>query len=819
MEYLILARELLDTVIDEEVEIVETYAGRDLIGRTYRPLYAYFSDEVGKDEAWRVVPADVVSTEEGTGIVHMAPAYGAEDYDVAQEQHLPLFNPIDTDGCFTDEADLVEGQWFKDADKDITDDLKRRGLLYKHETYLHNYPFDWRKGTPLMSYPVESWFIKTTALKDRMVELNGTINWQPEGIGTGRFGEWLENNVDWALSRRRYWGTPLPIWVNDQDAEDYFVVGSIDELRARFGDQVPADDDAIDLHRPFVDELTCEADGGGTYRRVPDLIDVWFDSGAMPFAQWHYPFENEAQFERNFPADFIAEGVDQTRGWFYTLHAIATLVMDSVAYKNVVVNGLVLDEDGNKMSKSKGNAVEPFEVIDEVGADVVRWYMMSNTPPWENIKFSERGLRDTRRKFFGTLENVYSFFATYANIDAFRYAQERIPVAERPELDRWIMSRLNTTIAAAEAALDDYDPTNAARAVEDFVEEFSNWYLRRSRRRFWASKQGEQTNGQAGESIDPTTKEAAYQTVYECLLATAKLMSPIAPFFGEWLYRALTEPLDANAEESVHLADFPTVEAMARDEALERRMGLAQTISSVVLALRNRVEINVRQPLPRILVVTGTDVAEADVEEVRDIILDEVNVKTIEFVDHSSEVVQRSAKPNFSALGPRLGALMKPVNQAVRQLDDDAINTYLETGSLALEVEGKTVELGEGDLEIQSEGIAGWEVGQQAGVTVALDTQISDELLAEGLARESVKRIQNLRKDADFDVTDRIAVAYHGSEQISQSITRYADWIRNETLALELHEANQPAGEAVATFEIGDETLTVAVRRVEPASQ
>ena len=819
MEYLILARELLDTVIDEEVEIVETYAGRDLIGRTYRPLYAYFSDEVGKDEAWRVVPADVVSTEEGTGIVHMAPAYGAEDYDVAQEQHLPLFNPIDTDGCFTDEADLVEGQWFKDADKDITDDLKRRGLLYKHETYLHNYPFDWRKGTPLMSYPVESWFIKTTALKDRMVELNGTINWQPEGIGTGRFGEWLENNVDWALSRRRYWGTPLPIWVNDQDAEDYFVVGSIDELRARFGDQVPADDDAIDLHRPFVDELTCEADGGGTYRRVPDLIDVWFDSGAMPFAQWHYPFENEAQFERNFPADFIAEGVDQTRGWFYTLHAIATLVMDSVAYKNVVVNGLVLDEDGNKMSKSKGNAVEPFEVIDEVGADVVRWYMMSNTPPWENIKFSERGLRDTRRKFFGTLENVYSFFATYANIDAFRYAQERIPVAERPELDRWIMSRLNTTIAAAEAALDDYDPTNAARAVEDFVEEFSNWYLRRSRRRFWASKQGEQTNGQAGESIDPTTKEAAYQTVYECLLATAKLMSPIAPFFGEWLYRALTEPLDANAEESVHLADFPTVEAMARDEALERRMGLAQTISSVVLALRNRVEINVRQPLPRILVVTGTDVAEADVGEVRDIILDEVNVKTIEFVDHSSEVVQRSAKPNFSALGPRLGALMKAVNQAVRQLDDDAINTYLETGSLALEVEGKTVELGEGDLEIQSEGIAGWEVGQQAGVTVALDTQISDELLAEGLARESVKRIQNLRKDADFDVTDRIAVAYHGSEQISQSITRYADWIRNETLALELHEANQPAGEAVATFEIGDETLTVAVRRVEPASQ
>ena len=814
-EYLILAKDLLDTAIDEDYEVVETYTGSDLVGMTYQPLYSYFSDEVGKDEAWRVLPADIVSTEEGTGVVHMAPAYGAEDYEVGQQHDLPLINPIDTDGCFTEAADLVEGQWFKDADKDITDDLKRRGLLYKHETYLHNYPFDWRKGTPLMSYPVESWFIKTTALKDRMVELNGTINWQPDGIGTGRFGEWLENNVDWALSRRRYWGTPLPIWVNDQDAEDYFVVGSIDELRARFGDQVPADDDDIDLHRPFVDELTCEADDGGTYRRVPDLIDVWFDSGAMPFAQWHYPFENEDQFERNFPADFIAEGVDQTRGWFYTLHAIATLVMDSVAYKNVVVNGLVLDEDGNKMSKSKGNAVEPFEVIDQYGVDVVRWYMMSNTPPWENIKFAERGLRDTRRKFFGTLENVYSFFATYANIDDFRYAEDRIPVAERPELDRWIMSRLNTTIAAAEAALDDYDPTNAARAVEDFVEELSNWYLRRSRRRFWASKKGAQTNGQAGGSVDPATKEAAYQTVYECLLATAKLMSPIAPFFGEWLYRALTEPLGTEAEESVHLADFPTVEVTARDEALERRMGLAQTISSVVLALRNQVEINVRQPLPRILVVTGTDVNENDVEQVRDIILDEVNVKTVEFVDHSSEVVQRSAKPNFSRLGPRLGALMKPVNQAVRQLDDDAINTYLETGSLTLEVEGETVELGAGDLEIQSEGIAGWEVGQQAGVTVALDTQISDELLAEGLAREAVKRIQNLRKDADFDVTDRIAIAYHGSDPIVDAIARYADWIRNETLALELDEAKQPSGEAVQTFAIGDETLTVGVRRTQ----
>ncbi len=817
MEEFILAEELLDTVIDEDYEVLERFTGEELVGTTYQPLFSYFLDEAGKDAAWRVVPADVVSTEEGTGVVHMAPAYGADDHQVAQKEGLPLFNPIDQDGCFTEEAPLVEGQWFKDADKDITDELKRRGLLYKHETYLHNYPFDWRKGTPLMSYPVESWFIKTTALKDRMIELNDTINWQPEGIGTGRFGEWLENNVDWALSRRRYWGTPLPIWQSDEDPEYVEVIGSIDELREKCGDQLPDSDDDIDLHRPYVDELTWPApdEVGGTMRRVPDLIDVWFDSGAMPFAQWHYPFENESQFERNFPADFIAEGVDQTRGWFYTLHAIATLVMDSVAYKNVVVNGLVLDEDGNKMSKSKGNTVEPFEVIEKYGADIVRWYMMSNTPPWENIKFSERGLRDTQRKFFGTLENVYSFFATYANIDDFRYAEDRIAVADRPELDRWIMSRLNTTVADVQGALDDYDPTTAARAVERFVEELSNWYLRRSRRRFWAAKKGD-SNGQVGaeEAIDAQSKEAAYQTVCECLLATSKLMSPIAPFYGEWLYRSVTGGTDDRPAESVHLADFPSVEDAARDDALEHRMRLARTISSIVLSLRNHAEINVRQPLPRVIVVTGHGVEAATVEQVRDIILDEVNVKEIEYVDGSSDVVKRSAKPNFKRLGPRLGPLMKPVNEKVRQLDDEAISEFLDTGSLTLDVDGETVELGPEDLEITSEGIAGWEVGQQGDVTVALDTTITDELLAEGLARESVKRIQNLRKDADFDVTDRIAIDYQASERIATAIAHYGDWIRNETLALELQEAEQPTGEAVETFRIGDEELTVGVRRV-----
>ncbi len=835
-ECLILAKELLGEVIDEDYEIVERYAGRDLVGRTYAPLFDYFTDEVEEGDAWRVVEADFVSTEDGTGVVHMAPAFGAEDYQIKQREGLPLFNPIDAEGRFTGEAPLVEGQWFKDADKAITDDLKARGLLYRHETYLHNYPHDWRKGTPLMSYPVESWFIRTTALKDRMVELNRTINWQPEGIGTGRFGEWLENNVDWALSRRRYWGTPLPIWVNDRDPDDVVVIGSVEALREHCGDQLPAEDADLDLHRPFVDGLTWPAPGGGTYRRVPDLLDVWFDSGAMPFAQWHYPFENEEKFARNFPADFIAEGVDQTRGWFYTLHAIAALVMDSVAYKNVVVNGLVLDADGEKMSKSKGNAVEPFEVIERYGADAVRWYMMSNTPPWEDLKFTERGLREVQRKFFGTLSNVYSFFATYANIDGFRYEGERVPVEERPELDRWIMSRLSTTVRAVQAAYDAYDPTTAARAVEAFVEELSNWHIRRSRRRFWAEEKETEGTNVGGRESNPKSKirerpapsgaqnpksekRAAYQTVYECLAAVARLMAPIAPFFGEWLYLMLTggteraETERAGAD-SVHLARFPEVEEAALDEALERRKGLARTISSVALALRHRAEINVRQPLPRLLVVTGAGVRQADVERVEGVIRDEVNVKGVEYVAGSSEVVRRSARPNFKRLGSRLGPLMKPVHQAVRRLSDDDIERYQQEGATTVKADGEAVELGPGDLEITSEGVEGWLVEQRDGATVALDTEITDELLAEGLAREVVKRIQNLRKDAGFEVTDRIRAAYRASPRLARAIAGYDRWIRNETLTLRLEHSAQPDGERVETFHIGEEELTVGVRRV-----
>jgi len=832
-ESLILAQSCVDEVLQgEEYEIVERFPGSELVGRRYEPLYDYFTDRDGADGCWRVLEGDFVTTEEGTGVVHLAPAFGADDYALGiQQEGLPLFCPVDEEGRFTGEAPLVEGQWFKDADKPITDDLKERGLLYLHETYLHNYPHDWRKGTPLMSYPVESWFIETTAVKDRLVELNKTINWQPEGIGTGRFGEWLEGNVDWALSRRRYWGTPLPVWQSDENEEHVEVIGSIAELREKCDQPLPEDDSEIDLHRPFIDELTWEGPDGGTMRRTPDLIDVWFDSGAMPYAQWHYPFENEEQFEANFPADFIAEGVDQTRGWFYSLHAIAALIEDDVAYENVVVNGLVLAEDGAKMSKSKGNAPEPFAVIEEHGADVVRWYMMSNTPPWENIKFAERGLRDTRRGFFGTLQNVYKFFATYANVDGFQFAERRMPPAERPELDRWILSRLHSTAEVASTAFDEYDPTTAARSVETFVDDLSNWHVRRSRERFWASKE----RGSRGERERPrpqdlhSEKRAAYQTVYECLLVTAKLMAPIAPFFGEWLYRALAGTSGHGAEaESVHLASFPEADEAEIDAELEHRMGLARQISSAVRSLRSKAELNVRQPLARILVVEGAGVERESVEAVRASITDEVNVKDIDYVTAGSDVVKRSAKPNFQRLGPRLGSLMQPTHEAVRALTDDDIERYRQNGSLALEVDGETVELGPDDLLVQSEGIEGWLVGSEGGVTVALDTEVTPELRAEGLAREAVSRIQNLRKEAGLDVTDRIAVRYDGTDATTDALDEHAAYVRNETLALRFerapesdleepgeHGAQAAAQGAVGSFDLGDgEHLTLRVRRM-----
>ncbi len=797
-EYYIMAKDCIDEVIDHDYEIVEEYKGEDLLGWTYDPVFDYALEEYDKDEAWKVVPADYVTTEEGTGVVHTAPAFGADDYETSQENDIPMFNPIDGNGKFTEKVPDFEGQWFKDADSEIARAIKDKYLMYKHETYVHNYPHDWRKGTPLMSYPVESWFIRTTDVKDKMVDYNAKkINWKPPSTGSGRFGTWLENNVDWAVSRQRYWGSPIPLWVSDENPDHVEVVGSIEELKKKAG--LP-DDAEIDLHRPHIDDITWEGPDGGTMRRIPDLMDVWFDSGSMPFAQWHYPFENKDKFKKNFPADFIAEGVDQTRGWFYTLHALGTMLFDQPAYKNVVSNGLVLDENGNKMSKSKGNAVEPFDVIQKYGADTVRWYMMSNSSPWENLKFSEHGLQETQRKFFNTFVNTYSFFAMYANIDGFTYSGTPIPVGDRQELDRWIISRLNTTVKLVDEYLDDYEPTKATRAIEEFVEELSNWYVRRNRRRFWKE----------GKSLDKT---AAYQTLYECLVDLAKLMSPIAPFTGEWLYQKLNNVTDAD-EESVHISFYPTVEETAIDKQLERRMELARQVSSMVLSLRNKLELNVRQPLARIILPIDNEDDRQAIESVKDIILDEVNVKAVEFVDDDSGIVHKSAKPNYPKLGSKLGSKMKPVAAKVAELTTEEITEYEETGSIELDLGDQgIVQLDSGALEIVRTGLEGWSVETEEGLSVALDTELTKELIDEGLAREFVNRIQNMRKEADFDVVDRITIGFEGSDKLEEAVESMKEYIKSETLAEDISTEELDVSDFVKNWEIGDEESTISIRR------
>lgn len=801
-EYLILAEALVH-ILKSEVEVIESYIGSDLVGKKYEALFPYFCDEFGEDAAWRVIPADYVSVSDGTGIVHIAPAFGADDYENAKLHNIPLANPIERDGTFNESIDLVAGLYFKDANKIINRDLKERGLLFRHETYLHNYPHDWRKGTPLMQYPVESWFIRTSSLKEKLVALNKTINWQPESIGTGRFGQWLENNVDWALSRSRYWGTPLPLWMAENDPSYVECIGSIGELREKCGDQVPANDDDVDLHRPFVDEYTYDAPShiGGKMRRVPDLIDVWFDSGAMPFAQWHYPFENKEKFEANFPAQFIAEGVDQTRGWFYSLHAIATLLMDGVSFQNVISGGLLLDKNGEKMSKSKGNTVDPFVAMETHGADPIRWYFMSASPPWMDVRYDDGGIENTKRKFFGTLSNTYTFFAMYANVDGFSYNEAPLPLADRSELDRWIISRLNTTIQSVDAAFGEYNPTKAARAIELFTDELSNWYVRRSRRRFWRSEQD-------------SDKVAAFQTMYECLLAISKMMSPIAPFYGEWLYRALNETTKHENAESVHHALFPEVNESAIDLDLEHKMGLARTISSIVLALRNEVKINVRQPLGSCQVVLGKDVDEASIEAVKSVILDEVNIKNLSYITSSSAIVKKSVKPNFRVLGKKVGALMKATAAAISHITDAQIEAFEQDGSLNLTLaDGNVVNLTSEDLDVLSEGVEGWLVGSEDGVTVALDANLTDELRTEGLAREFVNRVQNMRKAADFEVTDRIHLEVATSEAAQNALRVFKDWIQSETLALDLAFVETPSGALTETFDINEYAITIGVRK------
>ena len=793
----IVAKGCVERVFGEEVIILDEYKGTELLGNRYLPIFDYAREEFNEEQAWKIIPASYVTIDDGTGIVHTAPAYGADDYDACAKAQIPMFNPIDRDGCFTEQVPEFSGQWFKEADKGIAKAIKEKGLMFRHETYEHNYPFDWRKGTPLMSYPVESWFIKTTAVKDRMVELNKKINWKPSSTGTGRFGIWLENNVDWAISRQRYWGTPLPIWQSDKNPDVFECIGSVSELKMKAG--IPEDTE-LDLHRPYIDELTWPAPGGGTMRRVPDLLDVWFDSGSMPFAQWHYPMETQTEFKDRFPADFIAEGVDQTRGWFYTLHALGTMLFDQVAYKNVVSNGLVLDKNGEKMSKSKGNTVDPFEILKTYGADTTRWYMMSNSSPWDNLKFSEDGLKETQRKFFNTLVNTYSFFAMYANIDEFNANTAHIPVPDRPEIDRWIISRLNTTIKQVEQYFDEYEPTRAAREMETFVEELSNWYVRRNRRRFWKS----------GATLDKT---AAYQTLHQCLLSMSQPMSPIAPFLSEWMYQRLTNDL-VGFEESVHLSFFPTVEETAIIPALEHKMERARLISAIVLRIRNQIDLNVRQPLARIILPIKDEVERDAILSVQHIILEEVNVKEIQFVDDDSGIVHKTAKPNYPLLGKKLGSNMKAVAGQGQLFSTEQISDFERLGEVTVRLDDLTqIVLVEKEIDIIRTGLEGWQVESEAGLSVAVDTELSEELQKEGLAREFVNRVQNMRKEANFDVTDRIATGVQANEKLAAAISYMAEYIQQETLSESLEQEELKVSDYVKTWEIGDEECIISIRR------
>jgi len=800
------------------IEIVEELKGSELAGMEYEQLLPYVQPD---KPAFRVLLGDFVSTEDGTGIVHIAPTFGADDFKVAKENDIPpllvkdehgnAMPLVDKQGRFVPEVTDFAGRYVKDygqeeerpVDVDIVIKLKEENKLFMSEKYVHSYPHCWRTDRPVLYYPLDSWFIRASEVKERMYELNKTINWKPASTGEGRFGKWLENLQDWNLSRSRYWGIPLPIW-RTEDGRQEKCVGSIEELgkeielaNLKLGKQqvTPAD-----LHRPYIDEVVLVSDDGQPMHRELDLIDVWFDSGSMPYAQWHYPFENQEKFKERFPADFIAEGVDQTRGWFYTLHAIATMVFDSVAFKTVVSNGLVLDKNGHKMSKRLGNAVDPFQTIAEHGADATRWYMISNAQPWDNLKFDLDGVEEVRRKFFGTLFNTYSFFSLYANIDKFAYAEEEVPLAERPEIDRWVISLLNTLVQEVEAEYADYEPTNATRKIMSFVDEhLSNWYVRLCRRRFW----------KGDYSRD---KISAYQTLYTCLETVSKLMAPVAPFFADWLFRNLNEATGKEEHPSVHLAFFPEVNSAAIDKSLEERMDYAQRISSLVLSLRKKENIRVRQPLQKILLPVLDEHFKEQVEGVKELILAEVNVKEIEYVDDASGVIKKKTKPNFKRLGRRLGKHMKEANKIISDFSNEEISKIEKSGGYTLELEGETYELTLEDLEITTEDIPGWLVASDGKLTVALDVTVTSELEAEGMARELVNRIQNIRKDKDFNVTDRIRVTLERKEAIVPAVEQYGDYIKTEVLAesLELSEG-APNGE---TIELPDgEEVSVDVKK------
>ncbi|MBQ4009441.1 MAG: isoleucine--tRNA ligase [Bacteroidales bacterium] len=843
--------------------IVAEYTGEDLLDMHYEQIFPWVKPA---DGAFRVIPGDYVTTEDGTGIVHIAPTFGADDNKVAKAAGIPplvmiinskgdfrpmvdrtgkfflmsdldpefVKNNINVDlyskyeGCFVknayDPKYNVDGKYDAEAaakDEDLNIrlciEMKQDGKAFKIEKHLHNYPHCWRTDKPVLYYPLDSWFIKSTAMRDRMIELNKTINWKPQSTGEGRFGKWLENLVDWNLSRSRYWGTPLPIW-STEDASERKCIGSVEELYAEMdksiakgymkeypwknfevGKYTKENYENLDLHRPYVDEIVLVASDGRKMFREPDLIDVWFDSGAMPYAQWHYPFENKDRFDKLFPADFIAEGVDQTRGWFFTLHAIATMIFDSVAYKNIISNGLVLDKNGNKMSKRLGNAVNPFETIDKYGADPVRWYMITNAQAWDNLKFDIAGVDEVKRKFFGTLYNTYNFFAMYANTDNFTYAEPDVPFEKRPELDRWILSLLNTLVKEVGEAYETYENTKAGRLIQTFVmDHLSNWYVRLGRKRYWGGEYDED-------------KISAYQTLYTCLITIAKIASPIAPFYMDKMYRDLNAVTGKENYESVHLAYFPKVNEQIIDKSLEERMEMAQTISSMILGLRRKVSIKVRQPLQKIMVPSVSDDFAEQMAKVEQIIKTETNIKEIQILDDSSDFLVKKIKANFKVLGPRYGKIMKQVANAISQMSQKDIASLERNDSFTLNVEGQEVAITTADVEINSEDIPGWLVANEGKYTVALDINVTPELVEEGIAREFVNRIQNIRKDSNFDITDRIRVKISSTAELDTAVNHYREYICGQTLANSIEiVANVENGTEI---DVNDVNVTILVTK------
>jgi len=830
------------------------FTGAELEGIDYEQLIDWMNPGEG---AFRVLTGDFVTTEDGTGIVHIAPTFGADDYKVGKENGVPpllvkrkdgSFGPmVDKRGYMVPVADLdetfvkqnvnrktyapfeakpVKNEYDSNLppnaetiDVEIAVMLKQQGKVFRIEKHIHSYPHCWRTDKPVLYYPLDSWFIRTTAYRDRMIELNNTINWKPQSTGTGRFGKWLENLVDWNLSRSRYWGTPLPIWISEDKIEE-MCIGSVSELKAAIdnsvkagfmmknplenfveGDNSQENYETFDLHRPFVDEIVLVSPTGTKLFRESDLIDGWFDSGAMPYAQAHYPFENKDNFSEMFPADYVAEGVDQTRGWFFTLHSIATMISDSVAFKNIISNGLVLDKNGNKMSKRLGNAVDAFSTIEEYGSDPLRWYMITNSQPWDNLKFDIGGVDEVKRKFFGTLYNTYSFFSLYANVDNFRYTEKEIPVNERPEIDRWIISLLNSLIKEVGNCYSDYDLTRAGRAVQDFVtENLSNWYVRLNRKRYW------------GGEYDKD-KLAAYQTLYLCLETVSQLAAPIAPFYMDRLFTDLNNVTGRHKENSVHLVLFPEYDESLIDKDLEERMDIAQKVSSMILGLRRKVSIKVRQPLARIMVPVPDKYFRKKFEAIKDLVLAEVNVKEVEYIDDTASILVKKIKPNFKTLGPRYGKLMKEISNAIAAMTPQEISAFDTQGTHQLTINGQEIVLKADDVEIISEDIAGWQVANEGKLTIALDITVSDDLRNEGIAREFVNRIQNIRKELGFDVTDKITVLIEDNEFVREAVTRHSAYIASQTLATAVELVKSFPENNTRDVEIDEVVVKVAVRR------